>query len=416
MATGYSSTSISKTSGFTANIRFKYTTTYDIATNTSTVALLPQVKTTANFGSDVRFFGPSTSTAGVYGNGTKRYSVGNNYGGNDTLRTSATTQNSWASLSPHSGSISTFSITHNEEGVASFTCGMIGTLVEMYSNSTATFNSKNGITVSITETAPYSITYDANNGTGAPPPQNIYATCTYTISTIQPTRNGFSFLGWDTSSSATTATYMPGDEVTPNGDLSLYAVWSETVKSVILTGNENIQSVTGGGTYDTGDTVICSANLKTEPNYNYTFNGWFSNGILQSTDNPYGFTMGENSVTLQAIATKQLIPLPEISSVIVPTGEIYLIADNVARDLIAQKDANIQYFTSQVLSTASNAEILRIVDSSITPNTICTNIVIDNPNYVSGRIYWTSYYGYIAFTGTCTTTTTADITLARKSN
>ena len=41
----------------------------------------------------------------------------------------------------------------------------------------------------------------------------------------QYTRAGFSLLGFATGSTATTAAYAPGASYTPNGNVTLYAVW-----------------------------------------------------------------------------------------------------------------------------------------------------------------------------------------------
>lgn len=78
--------------------------------------------------------------------------------------------------------------------------------------------------------------------------------------------------------------------------------------------------------------------------------------------------------------------------------------------------SSITYFESQTTSVASNAEILRITDSSITTETIVLECTFANPSAISGDVTWTSYNGYIAFTGTCTSATTANVTLADKTN
>lgn len=78
--------------------------------------------------------------------------------------------------------------------------------------------------------------------------------------------------------------------------------------------------------------------------------------------------------------------------------------------------SSITYFESQTTSVASNAEILRITDSSITTNTVVLECTFANPSAISGDVSWTSYNGYISFTGTCTSATTANVTLADKTN
>jgi len=78
--------------------------------------------------------------------------------------------------------------------------------------------------------------------------------------------------------------------------------------------------------------------------------------------------------------------------------------------------SGIQYFYQQAVSAANNAEIFRITDASITTDTIVLNCTFANPSYITSDIAWTSYTGYIAFTGTCTAATTADVTLGQKDN
>lgn len=72
----------------------------------------------------------------------------------------------------------------------------------------------------------YAISYNANGGSGAPANQVKSHFTPLKLSTQKPRRTGYTFLGWSTSSTATTATYSPGDTYTNNGRVTLYAVWS----------------------------------------------------------------------------------------------------------------------------------------------------------------------------------------------
>ena len=74
-------------------------------------------------------------------------------------------------------------------------------------------------------TTNYTIRYYANGGSGAPSSQSKQEGVSITLSTTQPTREGYVFQGWATSSTATTASYQPGDRFSGNYNLSLYAVW-----------------------------------------------------------------------------------------------------------------------------------------------------------------------------------------------
>lgn len=87
----------------------------------------------------------------------------------------------------------------------------------------------------------YTLAYNANGGSGAPGNQTGSNTrtspsYTFTISSTKPTRAGYDFLGWSTSSTATTASYQPSGSitVTSSGTTTLYAVWkvSNTVRIV----------------------------------------------------------------------------------------------------------------------------------------------------------------------------------------
>ena len=160
----------------------------------------------------------------------------------------------------------------------------------------------------IYEAPPYSITYNANGGSGAPSSQSIYAGVTYTLSSTTPTRTGYTFLGWATSDTATTPQYQPGQSVTPNANLALYAVWQVNQYNVTLTAGDDVASVSGGGSHDYDSSVSVSAVLGSDPGYTYAFDGWYDGDTKVSGDNPYTFTMPASAVSLTAKATKTANP------------------------------------------------------------------------------------------------------------
>ena len=75
----------------------------------------------------------------------------------------------------------------------------------------------------------YKVIYNANGGTGAPSATSYsYAPSgTVNLSYLSPYRGGFVFLGWSTSSSATTPSYYAGSAFNKNQarNTTLYAVW-----------------------------------------------------------------------------------------------------------------------------------------------------------------------------------------------
>ena len=71
----------------------------------------------------------------------------------------------------------------------------------------------------------YIVTYDANGGSGAPSSQTKTHGVSVTLSATKPTRTGYTFLGWSTNPTATSAIYQSGDSFSDNDDTTLYAVW-----------------------------------------------------------------------------------------------------------------------------------------------------------------------------------------------
>ena len=96
----------------------------------------------------------------------------------------------------------------------------------------------------------YTISYNANGGSGAPSPQTKTHGVTLTLSSTKPTRVGYEFLGWATSPTATSATYSAGGSYTNNGTATLYAVWKAKEYSVLYNGNGGVHSTTGEETWE----------------------------------------------------------------------------------------------------------------------------------------------------------------------
>jgi hypothetical protein len=103
----------------------------------------------------------------------------------------------------------------------------------------------------------YTVNYNANGGSGAPSNQAKTENQTLYLSNTIPTLTGYTFLGWSTSSSATSATYSAGGSYTANAAATLYAVWRQnTAITYVLT----VTNGAGNGTYAAGATINISAN------------------------------------------------------------------------------------------------------------------------------------------------------------
>lgn len=74
----------------------------------------------------------------------------------------------------------------------------------------------------------YTLNYNANGGVGAPASQSQTNDRNFTVSAVEPTREGYTFAGWATAANAEEAAYQPGSQIRINTgySLTLHAVWT----------------------------------------------------------------------------------------------------------------------------------------------------------------------------------------------
>lgn len=95
--------------------------------------------------------------------------------------------------------------------------------------------SANGSYVLPAITWEHTVSYNANGGTGAPDNQKKIYGSVLTLSSVRPTRDGYVFMGWATSSAGDVA-YMPGSTYGADADVTLYAVWQIAYIKPTITG------------------------------------------------------------------------------------------------------------------------------------------------------------------------------------
>ncbi len=71
------------------------------------------------------------------------------------------------------------------------------------------------------------VKFNANGGTLAPGNQIKLDNVPLTLTSVKPTKEGFTFKGWATGADATAAQYQSGGTYTANASATLYAVWQE---------------------------------------------------------------------------------------------------------------------------------------------------------------------------------------------
>ncbi len=155
----------------------------------------------------------------------------------------------------------------------------------------------------------YTVSYNANGGSGAPSNQTKQHDITLTLSSVKPTRDGYEFAGWGTSATDTGVKYSAGGQYTGNANITLYAIWSNVAK---LTLAYNANGGTGAPSSQTHLINTTSKISGVKPTRDkYVFLGWStSSSATKATyiaDGQYtnnSFTDGA-TVTLYAVWLKK---------------------------------------------------------------------------------------------------------------
>ncbi len=123
----------------------------------------------------------------------------------------------------------------------------------------------------------YTIKYNANGGSGAPSNQVKEHNKNITLSTSKPTRTGYTFVNWNTSSAGNGTSYSAGATYSGNSDITMYAQWRRN--RVIINFSVN------------GGTLISTAAYSVDANGIVTQNGsnlysMYYNDTVMSTGLP----------------------------------------------------------------------------------------------------------------------------------
>ena len=207
--------------------------------------------------------------------------------------------------------ISAFDGTKRSSGSGSFTgtysISSNGSASKTITVTFKNFNTDNGDSasksVSFNVTVPawtsYAVKYNANGGSGAPSNQTKWKDQTLTLSSTKPTRTGYTFQGWGTSTSDTTVDYKAGASYTANAAITLYAIWKANTYTVSYNANGGSNAPANQTkTYGTTLTLSKTVPLRSK----YTFKGWGTSASDTTVDyNPGGSYTANADITLYAI-------------------------------------------------------------------------------------------------------------------
>ena len=209
-----------------------------------------------------------------------------------------------------------------------------------WSKTSGTVTSATSITATFTRAAATSsytcyLYYDANGGSGAPSTQSYTGTSTsnhsFTISSTTPSKSGYTFLGWSTSSSATSASYSGGDSISVGykSSKTLYAVWQEKVTSYSITvykgnwdsfkwvgGSDTTKYTSSSHTYTvvSGESFDIDWYGKSSENgsgTDYTYTTTYTSSNYNMATSLYGTSLGD-SVTITG--SKSYYPATQMTS------------------------------------------------------------------------------------------------------
>lgn len=153
-------------------------------------------------------------------------------------------------------------------------------------------------TITIPALPTYTISYNANGGSGAPSSQSKAYNKALVLSSAKPTRTGYAFQGWATSASGSVA-YAPGATYTANASVTLYAVWKANTYTVSYNANGG-SGAPGNQTKTYGTTLTLSSTKPTRTNYDFL--GWATSAAATTATYAAGGKYTANSsVTLYAV-------------------------------------------------------------------------------------------------------------------
>lgn len=150
----------------------------------------------------------------------------------------------------------------------------------------------------------YVLSYDANDGTGAPSAEAAVssegdaASRTKVVSSTVPTRDGYTFVGWNTAANGSGTAKAAGDDVVLTSDVVLYAQWRQNFTVTYDLNSGAADPICSGGTYYVGQSVtVCST---TPTKTSSSFLGWKRLDTGAAVTGGSTFTMPSNDVTIQA--------------------------------------------------------------------------------------------------------------------
>lgn len=145
----------------------------------------------------------------------------------------------------------------------------------------------------------YTISYNANGGSGAPSAQTKWYGTNLTLSTAKPTRTGYSFSKWNTAANGSGTSYNSGAAYSANAAATLYAQWTANTYAVTFDANGGT-GAPANQTKTYGVDLTLSTTKPTRTNYNFL--GWAATSTATTPIYSAGAKYTSNAaITLYAV-------------------------------------------------------------------------------------------------------------------
>lgn len=211
------------------------------------------------------------------------------------------------------------------------------------------YRMSNMITFTVKEGS-YTISYNANGGSGAPASQTKYQGKDISLSTAVPTKSGYTFVGWNTKADGTGTSYASGAKYSADGNVTLYAQWKSSTCTVMFNANGGVCS-TSSKTVNVGSTYGI---MPTPTRDGYTFDGWFTSASGGTLVTSASAVTSSGALTLYAHWTKSTVaePTPDPEPIIKESSYSFNYKDTVT-------------FNVPVTLESSNPNVASVSDNQI---------------------------------------------------
>lgn len=186
-------------------------------------------------------------------------------------------------------------VTHNADG--SKTVSVKG----YYQTGVSSGNISKTVSKTLTKIArQWTVSFNANGGTGAPGNQTKTYGTNLTLSSTVPTKTGYTFNGWNTKADGSGTNYSAGGTYSANAAVTLYAKWTANTYTITYNPNGGVSgSITSQSkTHAQAMTISTSA---TPTRSGYAFRGWATTATGEAAYAAGASYTAEGNATLYAV-------------------------------------------------------------------------------------------------------------------